>query len=105
MGWTYTNKPQGVSPERCTNANRGTYGHECGKPAAWAGTHKSGHVQLFCDRCKEQGDEARPVVTWRRLDGPAARGLALRAAAPMRGRQDQAGLADLPLFDPQLPLD
>ena len=25
---------------KCHNANHGTFGHECGKPAAWVGTNK-----------------------------------------------------------------
>lgn len=53
---------------RCTNAEPGTFNHECGKPAAWAGTHHSGHVQNFCDYCRDSGHEARSVVGWRRIE-------------------------------------
>lgn len=56
---------------RCTNANIGTFNHECGKPASWAGTHPSGHVQHFCDDCRDRGDEARPVASWRALTAAA----------------------------------
>jgi hypothetical protein len=56
--------PRGEKMTKCSNANIGTYGHECGKPAMWAGTHKSGHVQFFCLRCRAEGDEARGVIKW-----------------------------------------
>lgn len=49
---------------KCHNANRGTYGHECGKPAQWIGHKASGFASGFCDRCKEHGDEAVGVVLW-----------------------------------------
>jgi len=49
---------------KCTNSNLGTFNHECGKPACWIGTHSNGHRQLFCDRCHEQGDEARFITQW-----------------------------------------
>lgn len=41
----------------CSNANRGTFGHECGKPATWLGTTKSGFQSGRCDRCRIEGDE------------------------------------------------
>ena len=41
----------------CSNANRGTYGHECGKPAAWLGTRPNGFQSGRCDRCRREGDE------------------------------------------------
>ena len=45
---------------KCHNAERGTYGHECGKPATWLGTdQKSGFISGFCDACKTNGYEAR----------------------------------------------
>lgn len=49
----------------CHNAQRGTYGHECGKPATWIGTSSTGFESGFCDRCREHGDEARDKVAWR----------------------------------------
>lgn len=55
---------------RCTNANHGTFNHECGKPAVWIGTHASGHRQYFCLDCKDNGDEARSVKTWEAFDNP-----------------------------------
>lgn len=47
---------------RCHNANVGTYGHECGKPAAWIGETRNGFRSGFCGDCKETGDEARQCV-------------------------------------------
>ncbi len=41
----------------CSNANRGTFGHECGKPATWLGTRPDGFQSGRCDRCKVEGDE------------------------------------------------
>lgn len=42
----------------CHNAQRGTFGHECGKPATWLGLHPStGFTSGFCNDCKEHGDE------------------------------------------------
>lgn len=49
---------------RCHNAQRGTYGHECRKPAVWLGTKPSGWSSGFCDRCRHQGDEAATYVRW-----------------------------------------
>ena len=52
---------------RCSNSEPGTFNHECGKPAKWAGTHPSGHVQHFCDKCRADGWEAKPVIAWETL--------------------------------------
>ena len=54
--------------KRCENSEPGTFNHECGKLAIWAGTRNSGHVQFFCDRCKETGWERAGVVQWRQID-------------------------------------
>jgi len=51
----------------CHNANHGTYGHECGKPAVWLGRKSSGFESGFCDRCKRGGDEARDMAQWSRI--------------------------------------
>lgn len=53
-----------ASDGKCHNANTGTYNHECGKPATWIGTKANGWQSGFCDKCKESGDEARPMVKW-----------------------------------------
>lgn len=53
---------------RCHNAELGTYGHECGKPAVWIGTKASGWQCGFCDQCKRYGYEARAMVAWERLE-------------------------------------
>lgn len=55
---------------KCHNAQPGTYGHECGKPATWIGTKtdEDGPFESgFCDACKASGYEARPYKTWRRI--------------------------------------
>jgi len=44
---------------KCTNANRGTYGHECGKPAEYVARRPSGYWTYYCDHCRQHGDEAR----------------------------------------------
>lgn len=50
---------------KCHNANPGTYGHECGKPAVWVGTSRTGHESGYCDHCRRNGHEGRQCVTWR----------------------------------------
>lgn len=50
---------------RCHNANVGTYGHECGKPATWIGTKANGFQCGFCNHCKQHGDENYGYVSWR----------------------------------------
>lgn len=49
---------------RCHNSNRGSFGHECGKPARWLGTGRNGFKSGYCDRCKQVGDEALRCVAW-----------------------------------------
>jgi hypothetical protein len=49
---------------KCHNANYGTYGHECGKPATWIGVTKKGFRSGYCSTCKQYGDEARSCVSW-----------------------------------------
>ncbi len=49
---------------KCHNAQRGTYGHECSKPATWIGTAANGWSSGFCDYCKVHGDEAARMITW-----------------------------------------
>lgn len=48
----------------CSNAEPGTYGHACGKPATWIGTMPSGWRSGFCADCKARGWEARSVSHW-----------------------------------------
>ena len=52
---------------RCHNAEPGTYGHECGKPAVWIGTARSGFRSGFCEACKRDGWEARGMAQWVRI--------------------------------------
>lgn len=53
----------------CHNAEPGTYGHECSKPAVWLGTSAKGHVSGFCDDCKQHGYERHEKVSWVRWEG------------------------------------
>lgn len=43
----------------CHNANWGTFGHECGRPADWLGIARPGFgISMgFCDHCRAHGDE------------------------------------------------
>lgn len=55
---------------RCINAEPGTFGHECGKSAAFIGTKLgTGAQACFCGEYKECGDEARGFGEWQVLDG------------------------------------
>lgn len=54
----------------CHNAEPGTYGHECGKPAKWLGTDRNGFTSGFCDDCKVDGYEARRMTDWRSAGNP-----------------------------------
>lgn len=51
---------------KCHNAEPGTYGHECGKQAEWIGTHPNGFRSGFCNACKLEGYEAKPITQWER---------------------------------------
>ena len=69
---------------KCHNANHGTFGHECNKPATWLGGKPTRRLASlswtppsdergmwwsgYCDHCKAHGDEARTVAEWRQLD-------------------------------------
>lgn len=55
----------------CHNAELGTYGHECGKPAVWVGTKANGFKSGFCDDCKRRGYEARGYISWEACEAPA----------------------------------
>jgi hypothetical protein len=47
---------------KCHNAQPGTYGHECGKPAIWIGETRSGFRSGFCQHCHDHGYEARDCI-------------------------------------------
>ncbi len=49
---------------KCHNAEPGTYGHECGKPAVWVGEKVGGFRCGYCAKCRSSGYEARGVVSW-----------------------------------------
>lgn len=48
----------------CHNAEPGTFGHECGKPAKWLGTGPRGFAAGFCDDCMVNGWDAKDRTTW-----------------------------------------
>lgn len=50
--------------KRCTNAEPGTYGHECEKPAQWQATKPNGYTSTFCDQCRQHGTEASHYNHW-----------------------------------------
>ena len=52
---------------KCHNAQPGTYGHECGKPAEWIGTTDTGFRCGYCDKCKRHGWEAKDCVQWEKI--------------------------------------
>jgi len=52
---------------KCHNANNGTYGHECGKPATWIGIFRSGFRAGFCGDCKAHGDEGIRCIGWEKI--------------------------------------
>jgi hypothetical protein len=64
---------------RCHNAELGTYGHECGKPAVWVGRKMAPACPGlglpkpypfecgFCEDCRREGYEARAYSDWRRV--------------------------------------
>jgi len=52
---------------KCHNAEPGTFGHECGKPAVWIGTKPDGFKSGFCQDCKERGTEAKTFTSWWRI--------------------------------------
>lgn len=55
---------------KCHNANAGTCGQECGKPAVYIGETRGGFRSGFCAECGRHGDEARQVVLWQGFDLP-----------------------------------
>lgn len=52
---------------KCHNAEPGSFGHECGRPAEWIGELPNGSRPGFCGECKERGWEARGVIRWELL--------------------------------------
>jgi hypothetical protein len=63
---------------KCHNAQSGTYGHECGKPATWIASRQARaipglnyypkpgdqFVTGFCDDCCENGHERHGFTSW-----------------------------------------
>ena len=52
---------------RCTNAEPGSYGHECGEPAGIIGSRADGGQACFCSACRALGSEARRYSDWQAL--------------------------------------
>jgi hypothetical protein len=50
--------------EKCSNAEPGTFNHECGKPAQWTATKPNGFTSHFCTQCKHSGTEAQAYTQW-----------------------------------------
>ncbi len=48
--------------QKCTDSKRGTYNHECGKPATWIAIKDSGFRAYRCDACKDHGHENANVL-------------------------------------------
>jgi hypothetical protein len=48
----------------CHNAQKGSYNHECGQPAKFIGTTKTGFRSGFCAYCRKHGDERFDCVAW-----------------------------------------
>ena len=65
----YAPSPRGSSRiwPRCTNAEPGSYGHECGEAAGFIGSRADGGQSCFCATCKAQGSEARHYADWQAL--------------------------------------
>ena len=66
---SYARSPRGCSRIwlRCTNAEPGSYGHECGEPASFIGSRADGGQSNFCFACKERWFEARCYSDWQAL--------------------------------------
>jgi len=50
---------------KCHAAPRGSFNHECGKPADWIGVTAKGFASGWCKSCRERGVETGGVVEWR----------------------------------------
>lgn len=63
-----------MTNRKCSNAEPGTFNHECGKPAQWLGGKPAQFPDMadsrglfwaaFCDKCKKHGHEARRITEW-----------------------------------------
>ena len=52
---------------RCTNAEPGSYSHECSEPAGFVGSRADGGQACFCFACNEHESEARRYSHWQAL--------------------------------------
>ena len=80
---SYALSPRGSSRiwPRCTNAEPGSYGHECGEPADFIGSRADGGQSCFCFACKANGSEARCFSDWQALPATGQGGEAAEATA------------------------
>ena len=66
-GYAPSTRGSSRSWPRCTNAEPGSYGHECGDAAGFIGLRSDGSQAYFCSACKERGSEARRYSDWQAL--------------------------------------
>ena len=102
---SYALSPRGSSRiwPRCTNAEPGSYGHECGEPADFIGSRADGGQSCFCSACKAHGSEARCYSHWHALQaamGQRERGC--RGNGCARLHRDASGRSWLRLDRPHL---
>lgn len=43
---------------------------QCLRAATWLGSQKNGYTMGFCDKCKENSEEAQFVVSWQPITEP-----------------------------------
>jgi hypothetical protein len=70
---------------KCHNAEPGTYGHECGKPATWLATNSvSGFQSGFCGQCRQFGSERHQFDRFERIcaETPKAPRTVLKGETP-----------------------
>lgn len=60
----YQSMRKSFADGKCHNSEPGWFNQECGKPAMWIGTSRSGFKVGYCLRCRAEGFEARGVVKW-----------------------------------------
>jgi hypothetical protein len=80
---------------RCHNAEPGTYGHECGKQAAWVGEDRNGHRCGFCSDCKRNGHEARGMVSWQPYNKAHEIALSVNRNHVDRGIVDEVAMREI----------
>jgi len=74
---------------KCHNAEPGTYGHECGKPAVWVGESRQGFRSGFCADCRRNGYESKDKVLWQPFNQSHELAVAIN-----RSHRDDRGIID-----------